>query len=161
MTSRSFLGSTSKLVTSSPPFRFIRNCSESKAADRPVHAATLKVDLSPCKYSTSRRKVSRTPPLKRFTSQSTISRQYMSEPRPSTASHVRKFTTHQAAASSCAHGANDRSMLWIHGEIPFVSSSREPFTREGTNPSKGKELSGCILNGFLSYHGQTFHNQIG
>ena len=32
--------------------------------------------------STSRRKVSRTPPLRRFTSQSKIWRRYMSEPRP-------------------------------------------------------------------------------
>ena len=57
----------------------------------------------------------------------------MNEPRPCTAFHVRKFTTHQAAASSCVHGANDRSMRWIHGEIPFVSSRKEPFTREGTS----------------------------
>src|SRR5262249_60873101 len=66
---------------------------------------------------------------------------------------VRKFTTHQAAASSCAHGENDRSMRWIHGEIPFVSSRRERFTREGTSPSQGKEPSGCTSKGFLSYHG--------
>jgi hypothetical protein len=24
-------------------------------------------------------------------------------------------------------------MRWIHGEIPFVSSRKEPFTREGTS----------------------------
>jgi hypothetical protein len=30
---------------------------------------------------------------------------------------------------SCARGASDRSMPRTHGEIPFVSSKREPFTR--------------------------------
>ena len=67
----------------------------------------------------------------------------------------RKFTAHQAAASSCILGANGRSMRWIHGEIPFVSSRREPFTREGTSLPQRKSYQPvlCTLKGFVTYRG--------
>src|SRR5215468_3625365 len=51
-------------------------------------------------------------------------------------------------------------MRWIHGEIPFVSSRRERFTPEGTSPLHRKEVSGCTLKGFLSYHELPFPNPI-
>jgi hypothetical protein len=37
-------------------------------------------------------------------------------------------------ALSCARGASDRSMPRTHGEISFVSSKREPFTRGSVPP---------------------------
>ena len=66
----------------------------------------------------------------------------------------RKFTAHQAAASSCILGANGRSMRWIHGEIPFVSSRRAQFTRDGISPPQRREVSGCTVKGLVPYYRQ-------
>jgi hypothetical protein len=36
---------------------------------------------------------------------------------------------HRMAVSLCVRGASDRSMSWTYGEIPFVLSMKELFTR--------------------------------
>ena len=74
-------------------------------------------------------KASRTQRQSLCTLRSTIWKPHLTAQRSWPVCLERKFMMCLEEAYSCARGASDRSMPKTHGEIPFVSLKREPFTR--------------------------------